>query len=365
MAQDADFAVITHTNFSSNDATADLNISRLLQPRRHYKRLPPLDLQKFEVAALSQYVQSASSGQNHTIIAPGATVLDLRTLLAFAEAEFPTPVRLACRILRLDTLDALDKAELANLAEACRERRLFLFTETEEMKALVQARYGVAVEGAMVLPCMVDPDTGLNLDLEPQKEFWSVAFFGSPRDEKGSEFHPRILRGLRRAAMKHPPHKPIHVYAQGHRLSKLHAAKISHNISLTKERMINRILSSRISIETELNPIPDERFAMQLSDADLLVLPYKVPPYDTAGSGLVLDAVLAGKLILHSAGMAMNEFLNCGNAQSARTADEFSNQIISMLSQIDKYSAAKAEARKRVMLALEKTKTEVRTLLET
>ncbi len=366
MAQGVELAMITHTEFIPDDVTEGIEVNALLQPRGVRKRMSPSKVSGIEVAALSKYFEGLPTELRHLILVPAVTLFDIRLLLTLAKTEFVRTPRLAGRLMRLQTVASLSAVEISELAELCRAHRLFLYTETAEMGLQIQSRFGVPVAGAMLLPCMIEPDGENNANaLAPtEKNAWSVAFFGNPRDEKGSEQQPLILSSLREAVGRQSSRKPIRVLAQGHRLSKLQAAKVKHNYKMMREAAINRLRPSGLSIQLAFNSISADHFLGYLNDADLLVLPYLTPPYDTAGSGLVIDGVLAGKAILHTAGMAMNEFLNCGNAESAGSPEEFGSLIVKMLMQLDSYSAGKVEARKRVLRALEMTSTQVKELLE-
>ncbi|MFV0369510.1 MAG: hypothetical protein ACK5KM_13730 [Hyphomicrobiaceae bacterium] len=273
--------------------------------------------------------------------------------------------QLAGCVLRLQTISELQPDGTSELADHGRLGCLTLDTEKEEMAAEIRSRFDVFVAGATLSPWIIDSDQnqGSTNSTTGVKNAWLIAFFGNPRDEKGAELQPRILSSLRKVVKCKPLAKPIRVFTQTHRLSKLQGPKRKHNYRMMKEVAINQVSPVGVSIQLAFDSIPDEQFLATLNNADLLVLPYMTPPYDTAGSGLIIDGTLVGKAFVHSQGMAMDEFLNCGNAEAAATPEAFGPMIVNMLQQIDKYAAGKAEAKARILRGFDSAGVQLRTLI--
>ncbi|MFV0369968.1 MAG: hypothetical protein ACK5KM_16075 [Hyphomicrobiaceae bacterium] len=366
MAPDADISLVVPADQPPDASIEGVEVHTHLQPRRLRKKMSAHEVQETEVASLSRYIKTLPPELHHVIFIPTTITFDIELLLMLARCDFgDNAPRLAGRVLRLEVIASRTPEEITELANYCRNRRLLIYTETQEMADKIESRFGVPVAGTMLFPCMIEPHSAHYNDVSAQThaDTWSVMFFGNPREEKGVELQPRILSSLRQALKRQPLSKPVHVFTQTYWLSKLKGPKRKHNYRMMREAAINRINPAGLSIQLAFNPIPDAQFLANLNSADLLVLPYLTPPYDTAGSGLVIDGALAGKAFVHTNGMAMNEFLNCGNAESADTAEDFGPMIVTMLTQLNCYAEGKVEARQRVLKAMKATGEELRRLL--
>ena len=87
-----------------------------------------------------------------------------------------------------------------------------------------------------------------------------------------------------------------------------------------------------------------ESFRKLLTDVDILLLPYDTKRYRYSGSGIIMDGVFALKPIVHSRGMAMQELLSHGNAESATSDREFAENILKIASNYDLYKQSTGAA---------------------
>ena len=87
-------------------------------------------------------------------------------------------------------------------------------------------------------------------------------------------------------------------------------------------------------ISNRLEPVDFEELFLS---TDVIVLPYDISIYGLQGSGLVQDAVAAQKIIVHSKGISMQDFLSHGNACAVVNNREFSEAILEVAINQSKY----------------------------
>lgn len=191
-----------------------------------------------------------------------------------------------------------------------------LFTETEEMAAFFSSRYRLPLTGGFFLPCSVgfaDDDQSADRD----GETFRLGVVGAPRSEKGSHRIPSIVRiAAERCAAEGS--NPIDFVVQGSTTDFSPTGVYGGLADLTGTVRVEAV-SDRLS--------PDE-FKKMFGSLDAVLLPYDISVYGLQGSGVIQDAVLAKKLLIHSNGMAMKSFMSHGNALSAATDQEFVDVIV-------------------------------------
>lgn len=191
-----------------------------------------------------------------------------------------------------------------------------LFTETEEMAAFFSSRYRLPVTGGFFLPCSVgfaDDDQGACRD----GETFRLGVLGAPRSEKGSHRIPSIVR-IAADLCAAEGSNPIEFVVQGSTTDFSPTGVYGGLADLIGTVRVQAV-SDRLS--------PDE-FKKMFESLDAVLLPYDISVYWLQGSGVIQDAVLAKKLLIHSNGMAMKSFVSHGNARSAATDQEFADVIV-------------------------------------
>jgi len=193
-----------------------------------------------------------------------------------------------------------------------------LFTETEEMAAFFSSRYRVPATGGFFLPCSV----GFAQDnhcAHRGGETFRVGVLGAPRSEKGSKRILSIVRATAERCAVEGLHL-IEFIVQGSAKDFVIDGVYGGLTDFTNDGSVRvEQVSDRLS--------PDE-FKKMFESLDAVLLPYDVSVYGLQGSGVIQDAVLAKKLLIHSNGMAMKSFLSHGNALSAVTDQEFADAIV-------------------------------------
>lgn len=191
-----------------------------------------------------------------------------------------------------------------------------LFTETEEMAAFFSSRHKLPVTGGFFLPCSV----GFPDDDHRAHHYggtFRVGVLGAPRSEKGSHriFSIARITSERCAA---DGSNPIEFVVQGSEKDFSPSGVYGGLSDLTSTVRVEAV-SDRLS--------PDE-FKKMFESLDAVLLPYDISVYGLQGSGVIQDAVLAKKVLIHSNGMAMKSFVSHGNALSAATDQEFADAVV-------------------------------------
>jgi len=191
-----------------------------------------------------------------------------------------------------------------------------LFTETEEMAEFFSSSYRLPVTGGFFMPCSVgfaDDDHHARRD----GGTFRVGVLGAPRSEKGSHRIPSIVR-ITAERCAGEDSNPIDFVVQGSAKDFSPSGVYGGLADVTGTVRVEAV-SDRLS--------PDE-FKKMFESVDAVLLPYDVSVYGLQGSGVIQDAVLAKKFLIHSDGMAMKSFLGHGNALSAVTDREFADAIV-------------------------------------
>ncbi len=191
-----------------------------------------------------------------------------------------------------------------------------LFTETEEMATFFSSCYGLPVTGGFFLPCSVgvaDDDRRARHD----RGAFRVGVLGAPRSEKGSHRIPSIVRITAERCAANGSN-PIEFVVQG-------SAK---DFSPTGVYSGLTDLKGTVRVEAVSDRLSPDEFKRMFGSLDAVLIPYDVFVYGLQGSGVIQDAVLAKKLLIHSNGMAMKSILSHGNALSAATDQEFADAVM-------------------------------------
>ncbi|WP_296041651.1 hypothetical protein [uncultured Agrobacterium sp.] len=193
-----------------------------------------------------------------------------------------------------------------------------LFTETEEMAAFFGSRYRLPVTGGFFLPCSVgfaQDNHGVHRDCNT----FRVGVLGAPRFEKGSRRIPSIIHSTAERCAAEGLH-PTEFIVQGSTKDFAANGVYGGLADFTNDGSVRvEQVSDRLS--------PDE-FKKMFESLDAVLLPYDVSVYGLQGSGVIQDAVLAEKVLIHSDGMAMKSFLSHGNALSAVTDQDFADAVV-------------------------------------
>ncbi|MEM6758521.1 MAG: hypothetical protein AAF601_03480 [Pseudomonadota bacterium] len=293
------------------------------------------DALRQDIAALAIWV-SAKGESEVVIIVPNANAYEVRLALALIEAVESKPV-FVLRLLRPEDIGSLDAMELDLVRRAKAAGNLQFHTETIELTAYLHSVYDLEAPDNFLLPCTLSPTDHLQPSARHDDGEYHVGFLGVPRSEKGRNLMPEILRSV--SDLVRDGGQPVRFIMQRAPRSSLRLAPYLYEARCNWA--VRRC--SKVSISWQDAGLSDEAFRQIFADLDLLLLPYKRGAYAQRGSGMIVDAVLAGVPVLHTRGLAMKHLLEFTGA-AAETPQEFADHItrLSTSDAVDQHQLAKA-----------------------
>ncbi|MDF2374385.1 MAG: hypothetical protein P1V21_26720 [Rhizobiaceae bacterium] len=280
------------------------------------------------VEALSAAVRRFEAGPADMLIVPSAGPDEIAVLVAFYEQlEDPQAPRAMLRLLSEDVVSGFPASFMERLHTCCRAGLLSLHTETTELRQRLEKQYGLAIASQFNLPCTIFADEVDHTSLSHNShDEIKVGVLGRQRAEKGSYRIAGILKHLRQLAPRGNGEQKIRIVYQAVRSKRMRRLMIEVANRLSAGRNAN------VTIQYLESGMSKERFRQLLLDVDILLLPYDTKRYRYSGSGMIMDGVFALKPIVHSRGMAMQELLSHGNAESATSDREFAERILKIAS---------------------------------
>lgn len=292
------------------------------------------------VEALSAAVRRFEAGPTDLLIVPSAGPDEIAVLVAFYEqledAQAPGAI---LRLLSEDVVSGFPESFMERLHACCRAGRLSLHTETPELHQRLEEHYGLAIAGQFNLPCTIFADE-VDYANPPHRsdDEIKVGVLGRQRAEKGSYRIAGILKHLRQLVLQGNGKQKIRIVYQAVRSKRMRRLMIELADRLSAGRNAN------VTIQYLESGMSKESFRQLLQDVDILLLPYDTKRYRYSGSGIIMDGVFALKPIVHSRGMAMQELLSHGNAESATSDREFAEKILKIASNYDLYKQSTGAA---------------------
>lgn len=198
-----------------------------------------------------------------------------------------------------------------------------LYCETHELISYLQERYNLQiVSEPMILACTLTPllPQTMMSKIERRDMNFRVAHLGAARRDKGSHRLVEIIKELRLLNRQRSTNRKTITVVIQFDLSKPEACY--------EELASLPLDEDGIRIEPLGKTLSTQDFINQTHLCDAFLLPYEHEGQRTQGSGLILDAIFAKKLIFLSSNMSMREFLGFGNAVSAESDKEFAHSII-------------------------------------
>lgn len=277
-----------------------------------------------DISVLAETLLNADSPPS--LLVPSGNVHELRVVLGVAE-RLPD-IRIAARVFRPEPIEGLTKVELDTLRELTRSGRVTLHSETVEVSTYFKKYHDLTCTDNLLLPCSIDPSTerfreraaGTSKDLR-------VGYLGIARKEKGRNSLHLIVAELARQLRSAPGGDRVELILQSPFRGRF---KLSNYIYLLRLKAIEAFgrHKGRLKLTWYQGNLSPEAFQDMIHSLDVSLLPYDVEQYRHRGSGLVLDSVLAGVPIVHSAGIGMSRFLSEGNAIAASDPSGFAAAIL-------------------------------------
>lgn len=325
-------------NRAPGDTRPEPEILRILPSGQRKKAAADPDASAREAAAtLADTCAKLPLGASDAIIVPSATRYEMLLAMGFAAAERPV-CRL--RILAVSFVEALSEDELATLRQIVTNGRITLHSETPELAQALINRFGLPCQPGFLLPCTIVPGQTAPASAATLKDgTFRIGCLGKPRKEKGSYFVPHIINATRRAIGRAKGVEAV-TFVYQTAPQRVHRRAL-FNLELAKTNWSKRGVKLELLVGTQsVAALTDQLFSL-----DALLLPYSIERYATSGSGMVIDAVLAGLPVIHTKGMAMADLLGHGNALAATGADAFAAQILRMAQNPQDFADGAARAR--------------------
>ena len=314
-----------------------------------------------DIAAIENIIRSAANPVS-AILVPTARGHDIRLGLALAQKKHENP-RICLRVLSVEVLGRLPPDHLMALRMSVQSGAVLLQTETQDMSAHIHATYGISASADLLLPCSFGVnEMHVSVPIQTaERDTFRIGYFGQPRPEKGIAIIPSILKNIRTACRNQQTRMKIEfVYQAPQRRHKLPMLKYVMQLKLFELDLRTRFAG--IALKQMPSFLESDELARAMASVDLFLLPYQMPDYAFRGSGIVIDAVTLGKPIVYGEGLGMTQYLNTGNAEGARTAEEFAEKILKICSSPEAYRKSGSLAQRRLQAAYIRTENLLQTL---
>lgn len=191
--------------------------------------------------------------------------------------------------------------------------RLFLWAETAALASLLSARLGKAVH-ALPLPAPTWTPEGVEDRAGPL----TLAFVGEARLDKGPIELPAILSAIAAAV----PPGSVRLLVQ--RVAPFGGASEALQAALDAVAAVPMV-------ETVDEMLDDAAYRRLVVESDVILLPYRPENYAVRGSGIIAEALAAGRIILGSAGTIVEEFADEGVVIACRTPEDWARAVQDIL----------------------------------
>lgn len=197
-------------------------------------------------------------------------------------------------------------------------RRLFLWSETSALGAVHADRLGRAVP-TLPLPA---PPWAPDLDPPPAGGPFTIVFLGEARPEKGALDLPEIAVALLAGGA---PGGVRVVIQQG--------AVFGGGDDALADAFARLAATSGVEIVT--GAVSDADYRALIARAHAVLLPYRAESYALRGSGVMVEALAAGRIVLASEGTIAREYADEGVLHFCRTADDWTDAVRRILADRD------------------------------
>jgi glycosyltransferase involved in cell wall biosynthesis len=233
------------------------------------------------------------------------------------------------RYLALSEIETFDPAEHGRLAELIEMGRAFLYAEMDIVRHHMRAAFPNAQVDLLKLALPAENQKVDRVRRMLNGHAFRILYFGALRDGKGWQRVPDIARSLSNVG-------------DDFRV----AMHVGNPWVLARRR--NRTVRNAMEaagIEVLQGQLDDDELSNIVSDADVVILPYRPQDYRLRGSGVALDSIAHGVPMVVSAGCALGEFVADGNGLEAVHSDDFVAAIVSIRKNYPGYVARAERAR--------------------
>jgi len=275
---------------------------------------------------LLQLIRKLSLGPNDHIVIPSAeTELGAAAVALAVELD---PVRMPNIHIRfmytneslLTTHYDYDNLFMRLRATQLVGKRIHVYSETAAYAKILTKCFGRQIED---IPYPVDRIESV----AKTGEKLVFGFLGEARDEKG---FPRLGSILREFAVRHPDLIERTIF-------RVQAGGNSRSTDDLVESFRQEIAELGLSVELVLGNISEQEYEALRESIDVFLLPYDPHLYGVRGSGVVFEAVGAGRPFICSAGVSFEELNTHSNALSAADNIAFADAIRTMALRYKRY----------------------------
>lgn len=196
-------------------------------------------------------------------------------------------------------------------------RRLFVWAETATLAALLSARLGAAVR-ALPLPAPAWAPEQPPAPRAPVR----VVFLGEARLDKGALELPEIAAAMLAAV----PAGAIEIAIQ--RVPPFGGFDEALEAAFAR-------LAAMPGVRLIEGAIDDAAYRAALLDADAVLLPYRIENYAFRGSGILIEALGAGRIVLSTAGTIAAEYADEGQVILSGDAADWAASARRLVGEID------------------------------
>lgn len=276
--------------------------------------------------------------------------------MAIGIAELANAPRIVIRILRPETVQALTPDELTALRRLGQSGQLSLHTETVELSNHLQDEFQLPSTDNFLLPCTIQPDSKRFNEGASRTEGSSfrIGYLGNRRREKGAHQLYGILSELVRQLKAAPGDRHIELLLQRPFSRRF---KLSNSLYMARLKAIEKFAGhkGRLRLTWYTGNLTEDEFRDMIHSVDVALVPYELTSYQYRGSGIVIDSVLAGVPIIHTAGIGMAGFLRPGNAIAATSEAEFATAIRDIAQDRGRFDQTLVESRNALLSELDRT----------
>jgi hypothetical protein len=276
--------------------------------------------------------------KNESILIPSARIAELSIIVLLLDLlpldKYPT---IHIRILNKGYLDNVIPEIKKKFINLVKDQNIFLYAETNELVRALDIQYRIS-SNMLLLPCLINKKTIYS----PKKNLrnFTIGCLGSPRSNKGISKIPLIIKELR-TILKHSQIEINIIF-----LVQIGNLKIRKKLFFLLKEFLSRYVSRQVKVEILYDDLNNDDFIKTIKKVDVFLLPYSLQSYQFAGSGFIIDGTMLNKPIVYTNGIAMQDFLNRGNAISADTPTEFAYALEKIILDYEIYQIQSSEVSK-------------------
>tara|TARA_R110000751_G_scaffold259709_3_gene359022 strand:- start:63857 stop:65080 length:1224 start_codon:yes stop_codon:yes gene_type:complete len=278
---------------------------------------------------MQAYCQTLKISRDDHLLVPSCSKRLMRAIVQWLQAsdgaDLPS-IHIRC-IAESEPFEYMEEFGVDTLRELIDQKRLFLYTETRAHSAILLQHYGIKASNTLIVPCNIYPDMerpAASCVASDSIGPLTVGVLGGPRHDKGSDRIAPIVEALRALYATDTETTQVDVMVQvstALAAQENHICNRLHNLPAYQNGVNLRFLETGISRDD---------YARQLFACDVLLIPYLADKRRCQGSGIILDAVFAKRPLIHTKGIAFEEYLEHGNAMEAVSDAEFAQRIYAL-----------------------------------